>query len=330
MDVTLISRFFDARNTGIGSYSKLTYESLNSRGINVNKISQDESIMPPQYIGSYFFYYAIDLKRILMKNEYKNSDIYHSLNPLESFHIPKNKSVSTILDFIPLEKENLSFFDKIFYKSILSSIECERIVVINPDLKDTLISKYNVEESSIDIIPPCIDNKYYPDNKSHDEYTIGTICGLFPRKRIDVLIKSFLQADIENSKLLIGGTGMELENLKNLANGDDRIEFLGFVPDDKMNEFYNKLDVFVFPTLVEGYGMPIIEAMACGKPVVVLEDADMPDFIKKRCTICSEEKLYEVLEERKFSCDIKSNINFSKEHSIENTGLRLMKVYESI
>ena len=48
-----------------------------------------------------------------------------------------------------------------------------------------------------------------------------------------------------------------------------------------MNDFYNSLDLFVFPTSIEGYGMPIVEAMACGKPVITLEDAEIPSNLRQ-------------------------------------------------
>ena len=151
-----------------------------------------------------------------------------------------------------------------------------------------------------------------------------------PRKRVDILLKSFLEADIENSKLFIGGGGSETEKLKEMANGDERVEFLGFVKDEDMNDFYNVLDVFAFPSLIEGYGMPIVEAMACGKPVITLEDSDIPSNLKEKTFVCKKEELADVLANRTYSCDIKGNIEFFKEHSIENIASKLMKIYESI
>ena len=163
-----------------------------------------------------------------------------------------------------------------------------------------------------------------------DIYTIGTISNLMKRKRIHLLIESFLEADIDNSQLLIGGNGAEKENLQKIANGDPRIKFLGFVADDEMNDFYNSLDVFVFPTVEEGYGMPMVEAMACEKQVVTLNDAVIPTDIKEKTTVTTKENLADVLTNREFNCDIKKNIEFYKQHSIENISNKLMKVYESI
>ena len=135
---------------------------------------------------------------------------------------------------------------------------------------------------------------------------------------------------MENSQLIIGGNGAEKENLQKIANDDSRIKFLGFVADEEMNDFYNSLDVFVFPTAEEGYGMPMVEAMACGKQVVTLNDAIIPTDIKEKTTVATKENLADVLKNREFNCDIRKNIEFYKEHSIENISNKLMKVYESI
>lgn len=331
MEVTLVSHSFDTRIRGVGSYSQLIYDSLELKGVKLNTIAEEDAFLPYSSRLSYPLYSAIDLKRLMRR--FKNSDVYHSLSPNESLYIPKNKGVCSVLDFIPFTQIN-SMYSKInakfFNKCIKSAVECEKIIVINPDLKEVLTSRYNAEASDIEVISPPIDNKYYPLNKNNDSFVIGTVSELSKRKRVDVLIKSFLEADIENSKLLIGGGGSELEYLKKLANGDERIEFLGFVPDEKMNEFYNSLDLFVFPTRIEGYGMPIVEAMACAKPVITLEDAQIPSNLKEKTFTCSKEELADVLSNRTYFCDIKKNIEFFKEHSIENIGPKLLKVYESI
>lgn len=141
------------------------------------------------------------------------------------------------------------------------------------------------------------------------------------------MIKAFLKEDIGNSRLLIGGKGPELNNLKKLSQNDSRIEFLGFIPDDKMNEFYNSLDIFVFPTIMEGYGLPIVEAMACGKQVITLEDAFIPMDIKNKTHISSD--LAVDLKKMDFHCDINSNLRFAKKHSPENMKKEMVKIYRN-
>ena len=336
MNLTLISRYFSTKNGGAGSYSKLIYEGLKSyENLNINLLSQEDSIISSYNQLSYLFFTSIDLKRLLNKETYLNSDVYHALTPLESKYINKQKGVVSVLDFFPLLKINKtnfssSMFAKYFDKSIKEAIKCERIIAENPDLAVKLIDDYGVNESSIAVISPAIDGNYYPESIENNMFTVGTISNLMKRKRVDILIKSFLEADIPNSQLLIGGNGAEKENLLKLAGNDKRIKFLGFVSDEKMNDFYNSLDVFVFPTLMEGYGMPIVEAMACGKPVITLKDSIIPSNIKNRTITCDKNDLSSLLKSESFDFDKKGNIEFFKQHSIEKISEKILKVYESI
>ena len=329
MNITLISRYFDTRNAGAGSHSKLIYEGLSKKeNINVKQLSQKNSIIPTYNKLAYLFYSSVDLKRLINKNEYKNTDVFHALSSLESLYLPKRRSVASVLDLIPLMEKN-SFFAKFFNKSIESTVKCEMIIVNNSDIKKELISNYSADSNNIEVIPPPIDSAYYPIKKDNDVFTVGTISNLMKRKRVDILVKSFLEADIENSRLLIGGNGLELENLKKLAKNDKRIEFLGFVSDKEMNTFYNSLDVFVFPSLVEGYGMPIVEAMACGKPVITLEDSYIPLDLKNKTFVTNKKNLANILKNREFNCNIKKNIEFYKEHSNAKVASKLINVYNT-
>ncbi|WP_413861887.1 glycosyltransferase family 4 protein [Methanobrevibacter sp. UBA417] len=334
MDITLISRYFNTKNGGAGSHSKLIYEGLKKRKqLNLNILSQDESFISSYNQLSYLFFTSLDLKRLLNKEEYQNQDIYHALTPLESKYINKRKGVASVLDFIPLmEKAGFmsNLFANYFNDSIKQASQCERVIANNQDIKSKLIESYNVNESSIEVIPPPINDNFYPKDNESNVFTVGTISNLMTRKRVNILIESFLKADIPNSQLLIGGNGVEKDNLIKLAANDKRIKFVGFVPDDKMNDFYNILDVFVFPTKVEGYGMPIVEAMACGKPVITLKDSIIPSDIKNRTIICEKDELTNILKSESFDFNKKDNINFYKQHSIDKITDKIINVYESI
>lgn len=331
MDVTLITRLIDSRIGGIGTYSQHVYNGLKDNPeINLKLITQEDSLL--SYDESplkYFFYSFFELKRILNKKEYKNSDVFHALSPMECILSNKSKTVVTIHDVYDID-EYKSIPEKIMVKSIKEAIKCERIVLNNTELMEPLRKYGNVDEDKITIFGPAISGKFHPEPKENDKYTIGTIARLDSRKRNDILIKSFLDANIEDSQLLIGGKGPELENLKKLAKGDERIKFLGFIPDNEVNDFYNSLDVFVFPTLFEGYGMPIVEAMACEKPVITLEDSEITKDVKEKTFVCSKEDLADVLRDRTYQCDIKGNVEFFKEHSIEKRAKQFIDVYKEI
>ena len=57
----------------------------------------------------------------------------------------------------------------------------------------------------------------------------------------------------------------------------DRVHFAGFVPDEDLPAFYNAADLFLFPSLYEGFGIPVLEAMACGCPVVTSKTGCSPE-----------------------------------------------------
>ncbi len=94
-----------------------------------------------------------------------------------------------------------------------------------------------------------------------------------PHKNIQILINAFkrLQGDKDfDYKLFIVGPGFD-------AREEDGIKYFGVVPDEKLVELYNAAGIFVFPSLYEGFGLPIIEAMACGCPVIASNRSSVPE-----------------------------------------------------
>ena len=76
--------------------------------------------------------------------------------------------------------------------------------------------------------------------------------------------------------------------------------------------------------------MPIVEAMGTGKPVITLNDAIIPGDLANHTHITTKNNLSNTLIERNFKCDIKENLRFYNQHSINEIGPRIYKVYESI
>ena len=73
------------------------------------------------------------------------------------------------------------------------------------------------------------------------------------------------------------------------AAGDRAIEFMGFAPDDKIVQIYDSFDVFVFPSTYEGFGIPIIEAMSRGLPVIINKEGRIPEEVRKYCFEAKDE-----------------------------------------
>ena len=103
------------------------------------------------------------------------------------------------------------------------------------------------------------------------------------RKNLPRLVAAFarLRADLPTSRLVIVGPtlwrydGLQ-EQIQSLGL-DDAVQVLGYVPDKDLPALYSAADVFVFPSLYEGFGLPILEAMACGTPVVCSNSTSLPE-----------------------------------------------------
>jgi len=337
MNVCLVGNIFGSEGAGIGNYSQWVFESLKTfPNLNISTVSIKDSninsIIRNQFLHQ-FIYNNIEIPFLLPE-----SDIYHALYPAASARLNKKKSVVTVHD-LNILKPNFKFFNSSlmnralkfsFNQSMKYAIK-SKIITISEETKYDINKFYQVNLENITVIRIPIGLNLFPMDKKENTYNIGVLGRLAKDKRVDILIKSFLKANILNSNLLIGGTGPEEEKLKKIAKNDERIKFLGFIPNEKVNDFYNSLDVFVFPTQTEGYGLPIVEAMMCAKPVVTLDDANIPFDIKNRTHISSIQNLANDLKNKNFKCDIDSNLNFAKkEHSIKKFGKKMVEVYESI
>lgn len=337
MRICLLARYFDYKGTGVTRVSTMVLKELVKRGHSVYTVSTKGS--------SLYSYFYSTLIKAPIKIPRKDIDVYHALGPLEGMWLPRDKSIVTFLDLFTvthpdrlgagMESSKWKQFvgSKYFlYGSKLAS-RVKFITCISGTVKEDLASCLGIPKGKIKVIRLGINTDLRPQRKKDRVFRIGTLAQLDARKRINILIKSFKKSKIEG-ELVIAGRGIDEDSLRSLANGDERIRFLGRVPESDLIDFYNSLDVFVFPTWIEGYGLPIVEAMACKKPVVVLNDAIIPEEVKSRCIIV--EDLDMVFGNRSYleglcgHVDYESNYKFAKEHNWERTVDEYVKLYKEV
>ena len=110
------------------------------------------------------------------------------------------------------------------------------------------------------------------------------VSSIDPRKNFARLIEAC--QSLTGAKLyIVGNYNRVFSNQKELATDSDHIHFLGRVSDEELVRLYNQAECFVFPSLYEGFGLPPLEAMACGCPVLV---SDIP--VERE--VCGDAALY--------------------------------------
>lgn len=176
-----------------------------------------------------------------------------------------NRTIGGLLRF--LDVRFVSSLDAIFVNSNYTRTLVERIygrasTVIYPGI-DTRIYRPRLDASALK-------EHYCPEG----ENLILTVSRLYPAKKIDVLIRAVqkLKDRGERVKLLIIGEGPERERLQKLAHKLGLLSEViieGSVPDEEMPRYFSAADAFVFAAPDEPWGLVVLEAMACGLPVVV-------------------------------------------------------------
>ena len=186
-----------------------------------------------------------------------------------------------------VESKNLAHLRRVVPKAVKKS---DYIITISNSIKNEIKKQFNVDESKFILTPIPPDEVFYKklNREVHDKYKIPTkkyilfVGNLEPRKNLSTLIKAYRlmpkKIRDEYSLIIGGGKGWKFEETeKLLKNGpkDENIRRIGFIDQKDLPALYQKASCFVMPSHYEGFGIPILEALASGCPVVV---SDIPVF----------------------------------------------------
>jgi glycosyltransferase involved in cell wall biosynthesis len=156
--------------------------------------------------------------------------------------------------------------------------------------KKQIIETFKIPSEKIEVIHEGVDtSKFNPNNKPifrdkfKSQYVILFVGALVKTKNVDKLIRVFnyVQKRIDAS-LVIVGEGPEKSNLMKIAkelNLKNKVFFEGFVKDEDLPYYYSSCDIFASCSIIEGFGLIFLEAMASGKPVVAFNIASIPEVV---------------------------------------------------
>ncbi len=169
--------------------------------------------------------------------------------------------------------------------------QAKRIIAISESGRQDIHHFFGAPLEKIDVAYPGVDGVYQPlssagiaafrQREGLPKRFILHVGTLQPRKNIPTLIEAFAQvAPPDVNLVLAGGKGWlfdEIWDRVTALGAQDRVRFTGYVPDDDLPLWYNAASLLVFPSVYEGFGMPVVEAMACGTPVVASNASSIPE-----------------------------------------------------
>ena len=287
------------------------------------------------------------------------ADILHCPDYLIPPTLNKN-IVLTIHDlaFLRFPEFNFDWFVKKYTREVKKNAQISRKIIADSEsTKDDIIRFFKIDPQKIEVIYLASDTvfkklpetridrnilKKYKINKKYI-LSVGTI---EPRKNFITLIKAFNLIKQKNTgfdyKLVIAGrTGWKSEATyeeREKSPYREDILFTGIVPDRDLVQIYNQAELFVYPSLFEGFGLPPLEAMSCGLPVIASDSSSLKEVVGDAGILLSpgnnieiQKQILHVLENEEIKEELKrKSLIRAKKFSWEETAQKTINLYYKI
>jgi len=255
----------------------------------------------------------------------QNLDLFHASN----WAIPKTKTklVTTIHDltFLKYPQEHLPYYIKAHTRHLKRAKKyADRIIAVSQSTKKDLINQ-GIHPDKITVIYSAPAQIFKPLKSKSQLQAIKAKYGLKgpyllsvgtqePRKNLTRLIKAYSQLKLKTMPLAIAGKfgwGDRTQPIKG-------VKLLNFVPDEDLVGLYSAAKAFIYPSLYEGFGFPVLEAMACGCPVITSNTSSLPELGGQAALYVNPKKTTDITQAIK----ILLGLNSAKRHQLINKGLQ--------
>jgi len=197
-----------------------------------------------------------------------------------------------------------------FYYDIMLPISARRvdkIIAVSNDIKKHLLNQVKISEQKIQVIYEGVDLNFLKNSVSeppHPKPYILFLSTLFKYKNADKLLMAFAklknERKIPHSLVIVGRDPRNgIEKLKQIVDKErlfKHVIFTGVVTHEKIAPLYKNADVFVYPSSVETFGLPVLEAMVCGTPVVASNRMSVPEVAGDAALIVDPDNIEEMTE----------------------------------
>ncbi len=302
--------------------------------------------------------FRIFYEQIILPWQIKNSriDVLHSpgyVSPIKA----KCAEVVTIHDMqYVYHPENIPKAALLYWRHFvpLSARKSDVIVTVSNNSRKDIVNLLVIPEEKVVVTYEA--SKFSINGFNKAEYIEGSlpsygikgqyilsVASLFPHKNLDMLIKSFalIKDKIEHRLLLVGmrkfGTKKVEDTLKKNNISQERVLLLGHVSDSELYSLYKKASLFVLPSLFEGFGIPLVEAMSFGCPVAASDRTSIPEVLgdagilfNPKDTASIAEAIYTVLTDERLRVNlIKRGRKRSESFSWEKMAQETLKAYQN-
>jgi len=224
-------------------------------------------------------------------------DVYHSPNYILPLRL-RCPTVVTVHDLAFMDR-SVHRLRSHLYLTVLTTLalrRATRIICVSRFTRDRLIERFPETEARVRVVSEGVGPAFVPQQTDVVErfrrrYGVTDPYVLFvgmiePRKNLARLIHGFGQAigraGTSHRLLIAGGSGWRNADVRAAYEASpvrERIHFLGYLPEEDLPAAYSGADVFAYPSFYEGFGLPLVEAMACGTAVLTSAVASIPEVV---------------------------------------------------
>ena len=269
-------------------------------GKNVQSISLERGSLISRLLNRFHPYLWEEIRINAALQRFRPHVLFQVGHWLNFVHYPCKK-IHTIHDLAFLHPEYKEYFPPELLKELVDFTlprvrESHYLIAVSENTKRDIISHFQVPGERIAVIGHGFDNNIF--NTDIEERR--EICGRFsitepfivsvgvlqPRKNFQRLIKAFFSLkktyNIPHKLVIVGGRAWQYEEIEDLPQSlgiMKEVIFTGYLPAEDLSYLVKNADLFVLPALYEGFGIPVIEAMACGVPVVAANAGSLPEVL---------------------------------------------------
>ena len=261
----------------------------------------------------------ISLLNFLKKRN--NPLVINFSNTLPVFY--KNKIV-TIHDIINL-KYDVNWKYKKYYELIWPIMlkNSKHIITVSEFSKKEISNYFNIEPEKISVIYNGVNKNFKPMKKKQSKKYILALSSIAKHKNFERLVQAFLQIDTDIKLYIVGGInqkifGKDSVKILNKIQQSKNIVFLGRVNDKRLVELYSNALFFVYPSLYEGFGIPPLEAQACGCPVLLSDISVFKEIYGNSVHYCNPLDIEDIRRQIEFLLNNQKLLEQLKNRSLEN------------